>query len=170
MFNLILPYSYQTHQYLAQSLEMEGALRDAENHYAEAGEWQSAVNMYRSNDMWDDSIRVAKTHGGVAACKRMTLALLIALGVAEGSKYLTKHNLIEAAIEHAIETAAFEIAFEVAEAIQSNKLVDIHLKYALYLEDNEKFEEAEKEFINAGKYYIHCYYIILSLIYYYYDY
>lgn len=35
----------ETHQYLAQQLEMEGSLKEAENHYAEAGEWLSAVNM-----------------------------------------------------------------------------------------------------------------------------
>lgn len=35
----------ETHQYLAQQLEMEGSLKEAEHHYAEAGEWLSAVNM-----------------------------------------------------------------------------------------------------------------------------
>ena len=42
----------QTHQYLAHALEMDGSLRDAELHYIEASEWQSAVNMYRSNELW----------------------------------------------------------------------------------------------------------------------
>jgi intraflagellar transport protein 172 len=54
----------ETHLYLAQQLEMEGNFRDAERHYAEAEEWLSAVNMYRSNDMWEEAIRVAKFHGG----------------------------------------------------------------------------------------------------------
>ncbi len=107
--------------------------------------------MYRSNDQWDDSIRVAKTHGGVNACKRMTLALLIALGVADGSKYLLKHGLVDAAVEHAVETGAFDIAFEVAAQNQPQKILDVHLKHALYLEDNERYEEAEKEFIQAGE-------------------
>ena len=35
----------ETHQYLAQQLEMDGNLKEAEQHYAEAGEWLSAVNM-----------------------------------------------------------------------------------------------------------------------------
>lgn len=35
----------ETHQYLAQQLEMDGSLKEAEHHYAEAGEWLSAVNM-----------------------------------------------------------------------------------------------------------------------------
>lgn len=35
----------ETHQFLAQQLEMDGSLKEAEQHYAEAGEWLSAVNM-----------------------------------------------------------------------------------------------------------------------------
>lgn len=35
----------ETHQYLGQQLEMDGSLKEAEVHYAEAGEWLSAVNM-----------------------------------------------------------------------------------------------------------------------------
>lgn len=35
----------ETHQFLAQQLEMDGSFRDAERHYVEAGEWLSAVNM-----------------------------------------------------------------------------------------------------------------------------
>ena len=31
-----------THQFLAQTLEIEGSLRDAERHYVEAQEWHSA--------------------------------------------------------------------------------------------------------------------------------
>jgi hypothetical protein len=30
-----------------------------------------AVNMYRAHDMWDDAIRVAKSHGGVNASKQV---------------------------------------------------------------------------------------------------
>ena len=32
-----------------------------------------------------------------------------------------------------------------------SKLPDIHLKYAMFLEDEGKFSEAEQEFIKAGK-------------------
>jgi intraflagellar transport protein 172 len=41
--------------------------------------------MYRSNELWDDAIRVSKFYGGVNACKRVTIALLMALGVVEGA-------------------------------------------------------------------------------------
>ena len=107
--------------------------------------------MYRSNELWDDAIRVSKFYGGVSACKRVTIALLMALGVVEGAKYLTKHSLVEAAIEHATENGAFDMAFELAAQNMPKKLADIHLKHALFLEDDERFKEAEEEFIKANK-------------------
>lgn len=141
----------ETHQFLAQTLEMEGSLRDAEHHYVEAQEWHSAVNMYRSNELWDDAIRVAKFYGGINACKRVTIALLMAIGVLEGAKYLTKHGLVEAAIDHAAENGAFDMATELATQNMPKKLQEIALKHALFLEDEERFAEAEEEFIRANK-------------------
>ena len=60
----------ETHQFLAQHLESEGNLKDAEHHYCEAGEWLSAVNMYRSNDQWEDAIRVAKVRPSLFSQRR----------------------------------------------------------------------------------------------------
>jgi intraflagellar transport protein 172 len=141
----------ETHQFLAQTLEMEGSLKDAEHHYVEAQEWHSAVNMYRSNELWDDAIRVAKFYGGINACKRVTIALLMAIGVAEGAKYLTKHQLVEAAIEYAAENGSFDMAMELASQHMVKKLPELYLKHALFLEDDERFAEAEEEFIRANK-------------------
>jgi intraflagellar transport protein 172 len=141
----------ETHQFLAQTLEIEGSLKDAERHYIEAVEWHSAVNMYRANEMWDDAFRVAKFYGGINACKRVTIALLMAVGVIEGSKMLTKHGLIEAAIEHATENGAFDMAFELTNHSMPKKLQDVHLKHALFLEDDERFKEAEEAFVAANK-------------------
>mmetsp|Transcript_10682 Transcript_10682/g.13871 ORF Transcript_10682/g.13871 Transcript_10682/m.13871 type:complete len:1746 (-) Transcript_10682:405-5642(-) len=141
----------ETHQFLAQQLEMEGNLREAEHHYAEAGEWLSAVNMYRSNDMWDEAIRVAKVHGGAAASKRVAYAWALALGGEAGAKLLDKLGLIEPAIEYATDSGAFDHAFELARACCKKKIPEIHLKYALFLEDEEKFADAEEEFIKANK-------------------
>jgi len=141
----------ETHQFLAQHLESEGNLRDAEHHYCEAGEWLSAVNMYRSNDMWDEAIRVAKLHGGVSASKRVAYAWALALGGEAGAKLLTKLGLIEPAIDYAMESGAFDHAFELARSSLQRKLPEIHLKHALFLEDEEKYAEAEDEFINANK-------------------
>ncbi|CAN0030916.1 unnamed protein product, partial [Sphacelaria rigidula] len=157
----------ETHQFLAQQLEMEGSLKEAEQHYAEAGEWLSAVNMYRSNDLWDDALRVAKFHGGQSAHKRVAYAWALALGGEAGAKLLTKQGLIEPAIDYATESGAFDHALELAQACCPAKLPGIHLKHALFLEDEERFKEAsthththththtnnlaEEEFLQAGK-------------------
>jgi intraflagellar transport protein 172 len=141
----------ETHQFLAQHLESENNLREAEHHYCEASEWLSAVNMYRSNDMWEEAIRVAKLHGGANASKRVAYAWALALGGEAGAKLLTKLGLIEPAIDYAMESGAFDHAFELARSSLQRKLPDIHLKHALFLEDEEKYTEAEEEFINANK-------------------
>ena len=141
----------ETHQYLAQHLESEGSLRDAEHHYCEAGEWLSAVNMYRTNDMWEEAMRIAKLHGGPNASKRVAYAWALSLGGDAGAKLLTKQGLIEPAIDYAIESGAFDHAFELARSACPGKLPDVHLKHALYLEDEERYKEAEAEFIQANK-------------------
>lgn len=52
-----------THHHLAQQLEMEGSLKQAEHHYIEGGAWANAVDMYRAHDMWEEALRVAKANG-----------------------------------------------------------------------------------------------------------
>lgn len=47
--------------------------------------------------------------------------------------------------------SAFEFAFDLSRTAMKSKLPDIHLKYAMFLEDEGKFSEAEQEFIKAGK-------------------
>lgn len=155
MIRLVQEYMPETlkesHKFLATTLEMEGLYKDAEHHYVEAQEWHGAVNMYRHIEQWDDAIRVAKFHGGIGACKRVTIALLMAVGTVEGAKYLIKHGLVEAAIDHAAENGAYDLALELATQQMPKKLPDVYLKHALLLEDDEKFDKAEEEFLKAGK-------------------
>ena len=141
----------ETHKYLAQQMEMEGNLKEAEEHYAKGGEWLAAVNMYRTNDLWEEAIRVAKFHGGVNASKRVAYAYALHLGGGAGAKLLTKLNLLAPAIDYAMESGAFDHAFELAREGGGDKVGEVHLKFALYLEDEERFGEAETEFIKANK-------------------
>jgi len=141
----------ETHLHLAQQLETEGNFKLSEKHYVEAQDWGSAVNMYRANDLWDDAIRVAKLHGGVNASKKVAYAWAVSLGGEAGAKLLTKFGLIEQAIDYATESGAFEHAFALSHASRKEKLPEVHLKYAMYLEDEGRFDEAEKEFIKADK-------------------
>ena len=175
-------------------------LKEAETHFVEAGDWEAAVNMYRSNDLWDEAFRVAKTHGGGPAASRVACvprregtvrprpacdlwesewrarryAWALALGGDAGSKLLHKLGMIEQAIEcarwrarwhapriraprtraraavcgalsvprarprarrYAIETQAFDHAFELARTSLKKKVPHVHLKHALFLED-----------------------------------
>ena len=141
----------ETHLHLAQQLEMEGNLKEAERHYVDAGEWESAVNMYRSNDMWDEAFHVAKFRGGQSAANRVAYAWALSLGGEAGSKLLSKLGLTEQAIDYAIDSGAFDHAFQLARSSLRSKLPDVHLKHALYLEDEGRFKEAEGEFIKAEK-------------------
>lgn len=45
--------------------------------------------------------------------------------------------------------SSFEFAFDLANTSMKSKLPDIHLKQAMYLEDEGRFQEAEQSFIKA---------------------
>lgn len=47
--------------------------------------------------------------------------------------------------------SAFEFAFDLAHTAMKEKMPELYLKHAMYLEDEGKFREAEQEFIRAGK-------------------
>uniref|UniRef100_A0A8C0IIW3 Intraflagellar transport protein 172 homolog n=1 Tax=Bubo bubo TaxID=30461 RepID=A0A8C0IIW3_BUBBB len=140
-----------THLHLGKELEAEGRLQEAEYHYLEAKDWKATVNMYRANDMWEEAYRVAKAHGGANACKHVAYMWAKSLGGEAAVKLLSKFGLLETAIDHAADNGVFEFAFELARVSMKQKMPEIHLKYAMFLEDEGKFEEAEAEFIKAGK-------------------
>ena len=47
--------------------------------------------------------------------------------------------------------SAFEFAFDLARTAMKTKMPDIHMKHAMYLEDEGNFAKAEAEFIKANK-------------------
>ncbi|XP_050807060.1 intraflagellar transport protein 172 homolog isoform X1 [Gopherus flavomarginatus] len=140
-----------THLHLGKELATEGRLQEAEYHYLEAKDWKATVNMYRVNDMWEDAYRVAKAHGGANSYKHVTYLWARSLGGEAAVKLLNKFGLLEMAIDHAADNGVFDFAFELARLSLKQKTPEIHLKYAMFLEDEGKFEEAESEFIKAGK-------------------
>ena len=141
----------ETHLHLAQQLEAEGNFKQAEVHYVEATEWKSAVNMYRTREMWDDALRVAKISGGEKAQQQVAYAWALFLGGEAGAKLLKKLGLIEQAITYASENCDFHHAFELAKSSMKSMIPEVHFKHALFLEDEGRFKEAEDEFIAAGK-------------------
>ncbi|XP_041831040.1 intraflagellar transport protein 172 homolog [Melanotaenia boesemani] len=141
----------ETHLHLAKELEAESRFSEAEYHFMEAEEWKAAVQMYRVNDMWEDAHRVAKSHGGPSAQKQVACLWARSLGGEAAVKLLNKFGLLEYAIESAANNFSFDFAFDLARLACKEKIPEIHLKHALYLEDEGKFPEAEVEFIKAGK-------------------
>ncbi|XP_055482913.1 intraflagellar transport protein 172 homolog isoform X1 [Psammomys obesus] len=140
-----------THLHLGKELEAEGRLQEAEYHYLEAQEWKATVNMYRTSGLWEEAYRVAKAHGGANAHKHVAYLWAKSLGGEAAVRLLNKLGLLEAAIDHAADNCSFEFSFELARLALKHKTPEIHLRYAMYLEDEGKFEEAEAEFIRAGK-------------------
>ena len=68
-----------------------------------------------------------------------------------GSKISHQASTGEAAIEHATEIGAFDMALELANQNMVKKSPELCLRHALFLEDDERFREAEEEFIKANK-------------------
>ncbi|XP_054618204.1 intraflagellar transport protein 172 homolog [Dunckerocampus dactyliophorus] len=141
----------ETHLHLAKELEGEAKFSEAEHHLMQADDWKAAVNMYRLHDMWEDAYRIAKSHGGANAQKQVAYLWARSLGGEAAVKLLTKFGLLEYGIESASNSFLFDFAFELARLSNKEKIPEIHLKYAMYLEDEGKFAEAELEFIKAGK-------------------
>ena len=73
------------------------------------------------------------------------------LGGESAVKLLSKFNILEQGIDYACESYQFEFAFELAKLAAKDKMEDIHCKYAMALEDEGKFKEAEVQFIKAKK-------------------
>jgi len=63
----------------------------------------------------------------------------------------TLQGLVSEAIAYAMETSNFDHAFALAKSNMKDKLPEVHLKYALLLEDEGRFKEAEAEFVAARK-------------------
>ncbi|KAJ3273642.1 hypothetical protein HDV01_004251 [Terramyces sp. JEL0728] len=141
----------ETHLYLGKTLESEGNLKQAEYHFVEASDFKSAINMYCSNNMFEEAYRVGKSHGGPNSAKQVAYLWARSLGGESAVKLLTKFNLLDSAIDFATENGAFDFAFELSRFADKHKLADVHYKHAMFLEDEGKFKEAETAFILAGK-------------------
>ncbi|VVC40970.1 Armadillo-type fold,Tetratricopeptide-like helical domain [Cinara cedri] len=136
-----------THMHLAHECESRGNYRAAENHYVQAGEWKLAVKMYRSLDMWEEAYKIAKNNGGEHAAEQVAFLWAKSLGGDSAVKLLNRLNLLDECIDHASDSYQFDFAFELARSGSANRLADVHYKYALVLEDDGKFQEAEKHFV-----------------------
>ncbi|XP_052833703.1 intraflagellar transport protein 172 homolog [Octopus bimaculoides] len=141
----------ETYCRLAKEVESDGNLRQAEEYLLSANNAKAAINMYRSQNMWSDAYRIAKSHCGELMSKQVAFLWARNLGGDSAVKLLSKFGLLEEAIDYAAEQCVFDFAFDLAHVGMKEKLPSIHLKQAMYLEDEGKIAEAELGFIKAGR-------------------
>lgn len=144
-----------TNTHLAKELENSGQLHQAETHYIAASDWKSAVRMYKNNDNWEDAYRVARTYGGAVPAKQVAYMWAKSLPQIDDSvKLLSKLGLLNQVVDYAVECNAYEFAKNlVTEAGPElrHKINDVNLKYAYWLENEERFDEAESLYLEANK-------------------
>jgi len=140
-----------THQMVAQYLEADKNLKQAEKHYIEGGNWKGAVNMYSSHNMWEEGLRVAKANGSKSEINEIAKKWVVNLSKDQAIKMLLSMNLGEAAIDILSDSKDFEAAFKLAEQFERYKIPDVHLKYAMELEDEKDFLRAEEHYIKANQ-------------------
>ncbi|XP_044261133.1 intraflagellar transport protein 172 homolog [Tribolium madens] len=139
-----------THLHLGQQLESQGKYRAAEIHYLAVSEWKAAMNMYRSLGMWEEAYRVAKQNGGAMAASQVAFLWARTLPIDSAIKLLNKYGILDSCVNYACETYQFDFAFQLCKNLP-NKVTEVHYKYAMALEDDGKFNQAESEFILAEK-------------------
>jgi intraflagellar transport protein 172 len=107
--------------------------------------------MYRAHDQWEEALRVAKTNGSNKELGEIAIKVAETMGNEQGTQFLIKNGLIEAAIDFMANLEKFDEAFKLANNHAKYKLPEVHIKYALHLEDENRLKEAEEEFIKANK-------------------
>ncbi|CAK9818338.1 Intraflagellar transport protein 172 homolog [Anthophora plagiata] len=140
-----------THAHLARELGASGKAKEAEEHYLAADDWRGAVTAYRSANMWDDALRVAKHHAGDNAAQQVALMWARTLAPELAARLLMRLNYLEDCLQLACEARLFEWALEIAKYKSSDQKKEVHYRYAMALEDAGRFSDAEKEFIKADR-------------------
>jgi len=106
--------------------------------------WMNAVEMYKANALWDESLRVVKNHGSSKEVNDFVKRWAESMGKDKGIKLLMKLGMTESAIDYLIDLKDFEEAYTMANMNAKHKVNDVHLKHAQKLEDEKKFKEAEE--------------------------
>lgn len=144
-----------THLHLAKELETDGLHAQAEGHFVAAGEWKNAVRMYKNANKWEDAYRVARSYGGAVPAKQVAFLWAKSLPDSESAvKLLSRFGLLNQVIDYAVECNAFEFAISLVTnggPEMKHKVTDVRLKYALWLEDESRYDEAEALFLAANK-------------------
>jgi len=107
--------------------------------------------MYTAHEMREDALRVAKANGNTKELGEIAIKIAENMEGEKGTQFLIKNGLIEAAVDFEANQERFDDAFKLANNHAKYKLPEVHLKFALHLEDESRFKDAEEEFIKANK-------------------
>ncbi|XP_076636937.1 intraflagellar transport protein Oseg2 [Colletes latitarsis] len=140
-----------THAHLARELEASGKPREAEEHFIAAGDWRGALTAYRSNNLWEDALRVAKQNSGDGTAQQVALVWARTLAPELGARLLMRLGYLEGCLQLACEADLFDWALEIAKYGDQDQKKEVHYRHAMVLEDAGHLSEAEKEFIKAGR-------------------
>ncbi|XP_058794797.1 intraflagellar transport protein 172 homolog [Phymastichus coffea] len=140
-----------THALLAKELESAGKPREAEEHFLGADDWRGAVAAYRAANMWEDALRVARKASGDKAAQQVALMWARTLAPELGARLLTRLGYLDACLLFACDAGAFDWALEVVKYASEEQQRQVHYRYAMALEDEGRFNEAEQEFLRAAK-------------------
>eukprot|EP00210_Caulerpa_lentillifera_P003637 g3472.t1 len=141
----------ETYTYIGEQMEAASNYHEAEKYYSCCNNWKAILEMYKTAGLWEDAIRVAQTHNDVAVLHQVAFECAQTALVAGSQSALQIPDLIDDAINHALQNGLYSDAESLANSFCPDLLPEIHLRYAMHLEDEGFFDEASECFIKAGK-------------------
>lgn len=94
--------------HIAPIYQNEGNFKKAEQCFVDGSNWMLAVEMYKSNKLWDEALRVVKTHGSAKEVNEFAKRWAEAMGKDNGIKLLMKLGLTESAIDYLVDLGDFD--------------------------------------------------------------
>lgn len=137
---------------MAAKAERDGDLQTAENCYIKAGQWEKALFMYQQEKKWPDAMRVAKMNGDSQAEIKVAVKWASSIGGSAGVQKLQQLKLTEPVLYYACENGFADLAqsiFENSKTLSKTAKKEGHMKFAIYLETQNRFTEAEQHYIEA---------------------
>ena len=141
-----------THLHLAQQLETEGSMREAEKYYVAGQDPKAAINMYRAASRWEDAYRVARESSSSSIANQVAFYWIKAESLP--ASIVGKLGLAPHAVEYAMDAGEWGAAEELANEHSARHpalISKVHFRRACVLEDASDFEAAESHFISAGR-------------------
>ena len=139
---------------MGSKAEKEGDLATAESFYIKAGCPLKALFMYRQEKKWPDAMRIAKMYGNQNNETIIAVHWAKDIGGLAGVQKLETLGLAEKALMYCCENSMADFAQTILDnckSLSEQKINEAHLKFALTYEAEQKFKEAEIQYIAAGK-------------------